>query len=102
MVYSLWRAGGIGGDSGPMCQFFKYSLNENDQVEIEYIQSEIPVVGYCVRVGSLFARSYSGQDWWQTTEVQEILEDEMREDEQGEYRYVKFRTHNSIYEWTDR
>lgn len=51
-----------------------------------------PKVGCAIRVGSLFARSYSNQDWWQTSLIVEVLED--TEDR------VKFRTQSgSVYIW---
>ena len=43
-------------------------------------------------VGSATARTYSDQDYWLTTPVTEILEDE------GDR--VLFKTGNSTYEWT--
>jgi len=49
-----------------------------------------------MRVGSVYARSYSAQDWWQTTVITKILEDTIAEDGS---EYVKFKTGNSIYEW---
>ncbi len=51
-----------------------------------------PVVGRAIRVGSLNGRSYSNQDWWQTSLVEEILEE-------SEDRTV-FRTYSgSVYVW---
>ena len=52
-------------------------------------------------VGSPYARSYSAQDWWQTTIITEILEERT---EEGGIEYVRFRTGNfktgnSEYEW---
>ncbi len=44
-------------------------------------------------VGSITARTYSDQDYWLTTVVTEIIEDK------GDY--VKFKTGNSVYEWTE-
>jgi hypothetical protein len=49
-----------------------------------------------MRVGSGIARSYSAQDWWQTTVITEILEDKINEDGT---EYVRFKTGSSIYEW---
>jgi len=68
----------------------------SDQVWVEDGKMKIepgrPVVGRAIRVGSLSARSYSAQDWWQTSLVTEILEET---DE-----YVKFKTlSGSTYEW---
>lgn len=74
------------GDCGPM----------SVQVWVEdgeyKFESGKPVVGRAIRVGSIIARSYSAQDWFQTSEVVEILEES---DD-----YVKFKTYSgSTYEW---
>jgi hypothetical protein len=63
---------------------------------VQYVHDARPQVGYVMRVGSVYARSFSPQDWWQTTVITEILEDKINEDGS---EYVKFRTGNSIYEW---
>jgi len=55
------------------------------------IVGHTPIVGCCMLVGSVTARSYSDRDFWITTEVLEILEN--TDD------VVKFKTKNSIYEW---
>jgi hypothetical protein len=47
-------------------------------------------------VGSPYARTYSRQDWWQTTPITEILEERIEEDGT---EYVRFKTGNSEYEW---
>ena len=62
---------------------------------LEYRQVDRPIVGWCLRVGSVTARSYSDRDWWQTTPVTKILE----EDETDDYYYCKFETGNSVYEY---
>jgi hypothetical protein len=74
------------GDSGPM------SLQVwRENGEVKY-QSGKPVVGRAIRVGTPAKRTYASQDWWQTSLVTEILEEQ--ED------YVKFRTYSgSIYIW---
>jgi len=48
-----------------------------------------PMLGCCLLVGSVTARSYSSRDYWLTTEILEILE---KND-----KFVRFRTKNSIY-----
>ena len=48
-----------------------------------------------MHVGSITARSYSGQDHWLTTTVTKILEEIKNDD----VFYVKFKTGNSVYEW---
>jgi hypothetical protein len=51
-----------------------------------------PIVGRAIRVGTPFGRSYSNQDWWQTSLVKEIIEETEE--------YVKFLTESgSTYEW---
>jgi hypothetical protein len=46
-------------------------------------------------VGSMNARSYSGQDYWLTTPITKILEEINSDD----VHYVRFKTGNSEYEW---
>jgi hypothetical protein len=79
------------GDSGTMS--LALWPGPGDQVDHEH--DAYPRVGVAMRVGSLYSRSYSNQDWWQTTLITEILEE--RETENG--RYVRFKTGNSEYEW---
>jgi hypothetical protein len=55
-----------------------------------------PKVGAAIVVGSPYARTYSHQDWWQTTPITEILEERIEEDGT---EYVRFKTGNSEYEW---
>lgn len=64
----------------------------DDYDGIEY-NGHRPLVGYNMQVGSPYARTYAGQDYWTTTQVTEILEE--RED------YVRFKTGNSEYVWKD-
>lgn len=87
-MYSLRRVSDNAGDSGNMSVII--FRGEDGNISLEYHQK--PRVGVVIRVGSCSARSYQDQDWWQTTIITEILEE--RED------YVRFRTTNSIYEWT--
>ena len=75
------------GDSGSM----SLQIWADSNLEV-HAKPGKPVVGRCIRVGSPFARSYSNQDWWQTSYVEEILEE-------TETR-VRFKTHSgSIYIW---
>jgi len=67
----------------------------NEDGTLKEIVSSRPVVGCSMRVGSVTARSYSNRDWWMTTLVTEILEEEIQDD----LLYVKFKTENSVYEW---
>jgi hypothetical protein len=92
MKYSLVRERDGVGDSGPMCQIL-------DEDNYQPIPGEVyPRVGCGVRVGSYYARSYSGQDYWQTTPVLEILEESI---DAEDYRAVRFKTKNSIYIWRE-
>jgi hypothetical protein len=48
-------------------------------------------VGCAIRIGSFYASSYSSQDWWQTTEIIEIL------DVNKDKTEIRFKTSNSEY-----
>jgi len=84
MAYSLYREDCCG-DSGSVSEI----LDRESYTPIK--GEDRPRVGCGVRVGSLNARTYQAQDWWQTSPVLEILEE--REN------YIKFRTRSSVYEW---
>jgi len=91
-MYSLKRLRDNAGDSGGMSlgMWLDESKPEGDQVVYE--ENARPRVGIALRVGSLYARTYHAQDWWQTTIIKEIIEDRPN--------YVKFATENgSTYEW---
>jgi hypothetical protein len=92
MTYSLRRTRDGAGDSGNMSEALFYDEGGNNIVTEDNAE---PRVGVVMRVGSIMARSYSSQDWWQTTPITEILEE--RETDQG--KYVRFKTGNSEYEW---
>ncbi len=97
MSYWMYRERDRRGDSGGMSMALVPSYDENGKVtDVQYIHDARPQVGYVMRVGSVYARSFTAQDWWQTTVITEILEDTINEDGS---EYVKFRTGNSIYEW---
>ena len=97
MPYSLYRDRDGRGDSGQMSMALVPSYDENGKVvDLQYVHDARPQIGYVMRVGSVYARSYSAQDWWQTTVITKILEDTIAEDGS---EYVKFKTGNSIYEW---
>jgi hypothetical protein len=87
-MYSLRRESDGRGDSGGMS--LALWVGEDGQVQEQY--NARPKVGVCMRVGSMFTRTYDTQDWWQTTMITEIIEESEN--------YVKFRTGNSIYEWS--
>lgn len=94
MPYSLRRTRDGAGDSGLMSMALWPTSESESGVATE--DTARPRVGVAMRVGSHFARSYSRQDWWQTTLITEILE-ERTEDDGAEY--VRFKTGNSEYEW---
>jgi hypothetical protein len=96
MPYSLQKENGYAGDSGQMSMLLipKYDA-DGKFVEIEYVHNAKPQIGAAIRVGSLYARSYSAQDWWQTSKIVEILDDI----EIDNKNIVKFKTQNSIYIW---
>ena len=92
MRYSLIRERDGVGDSGLMCEIL-------DAESYKPIPNETyPRVGCGVRVGSHYGRTYSAQDWWQTTPITEIIEETV--DRDG-YRIMKFKTRNSVYVWRE-
>lgn len=94
MPYSLRRTRDGAGDSGPMSQAIHLNAGPGD--EHVYEENARPAVGAVMRVGSYFARSFSAQDYWQTTPITEILEERTEADGT---EYVRFKTGNSEYEW---
>jgi hypothetical protein len=96
MPYSLRRERDGAGDSGQMS--VAITLNGGPCGEHLYEHGATPKVGALMQVGSLSARSYSAQDYWQTTPITEILE-ERTDPEDPEFLWVRFKTGNSIYEW---
>jgi hypothetical protein len=82
------------GDSGRMS--LALWVDENKEIQKEH--NAIPRVGVVMRVGSIYARSFAHQDWWQTTPIEEILEE--FKDDKG-HLHVKFRTKNSYYHWRE-
>lgn len=48
-----------------------------------------PMVGYCLKVGTMTAGTYSDRDWWMTTPITEIISETEEE--------IKFKTANSTY-----
>ena len=98
MTYSLRRTRDGAGDSGPMslAQIPTFDQDTGKIVDVEEIHNARPQLGASMRVGSITGRSYSAQDWWQTTLITEILEERTEEDGT---EYVRFKTGNSEYEW---
>lgn len=98
MPYSLRRTRDGAGDSGQMSQaiFPVFDHDTGKMIDKKIQENAHPQVGAAMVVGSLYARSYSAQDWWQTTLITEILEERT---EDGGVEYVRFKTGNSEYEW---
>ena len=87
-MYSLYRERDGQGDAGGM----SLALWIDDEENVMYEHNARPRVGVMLRVGSIYARTLSWQDWWQTTYIEEILEDTGS--------MVKFKTENgSVYVW---
>jgi len=86
----LRRIDGVG-DEGSRVQAIKRTGKALDKLEI--IDTDRPSVGYALLVGSTTPRTYSRQNWWMTTIITEITEEN---EEEG---YWKFRTVNSEYEF---
>ena len=95
MTYSLRRIRDGAGDSGTMS--LALWLDRDNENAPAHEDNAEPRVGVAMRVGSSYGRSFSQQDWWQTTWITEILE--TRESSEG--KYVRFKTGNSEYEWRD-
>lgn len=96
MPYSLHRIGDNAGDSGSMSDAYHWPNGQENGGYAEVIHDSKPFVGAVIRVGTLFSRSFSNQDWWQTTMITEILE-EWTDDTNAEC--VRFKTKNSEYIW---
>jgi hypothetical protein len=79
------------GDSGGRSEAIQW----NEDGTFDKVISNRPVVGCSFLVGSITARSYADQDYWLTTKVTEILEEEEKDGQ----LYVRFKTGNSIYKF---
>lgn len=90
--YSLVRDKDGAGDSGPMCQI----LDAESGMPVH--NADYPMVGFGVRVGSPYGRTYSAQDYWQTTPITEITEESVNDEG---FWTVKFKTKNSSYIWKE-
>jgi hypothetical protein len=81
------------GDCGSMCNQLRY----NEATEgVEAIADGSPTVGWCMQVGSPYARTMVAQDWWQCSYITEIVS----ENENDDRIEVVFLTGNSKYLWT--
>lgn len=67
----------------------------NEDGSFKEVAGHAPIVGCSILVGSISARSYSDQDYWLTSKVTEILEEQWTTD--GLLYLVRFRTENSEY-----
>jgi len=70
MSYSLYSTDGRGDSGSVSCVYW---LDEAGTLQTEH--NAKPRVGVSIRVGSMTGRSYSNQDWWQTSLITEILEE---------------------------
>jgi len=84
--YSIHRVRDDMGDAGPMLVAIDRYDGNKSMGEMGEIK-----VGYSVKCGSLFARSFSSQDYWLTTAVTEIYD--VNEDK----TFARFKTGNSEY-----
>lgn len=97
MTYALQKVEGHGGDSGKMSDLYTPITDEDGNfIDAKITHNARPEVGSVIRVGAHYARSYSSQDWWQTTLITEILKEWT--DEHGT-EFVEFKTENSTYIW---
>jgi hypothetical protein len=87
----LIRVSDGAGDAGSRVEAIKW----NDDGTFKEIIGRRPMVGCSLLVGSVTARSFSDKDYWLTSPITEILE----EDERDDGYYCKFKTLNSIYEF---
>ena len=93
MNYSLTRLepDDGAGDAGNMCHKLRWDEEKKEGIELP---CDYPAVGWMLKVGSSYARTF-GQDWWRTSPITEILE----ENENDENIQVIFKTGNSTYSW---
>jgi hypothetical protein len=100
MPYSLKRTSDGMGDSGSMSMALWRSDSAQAIEGVEHELSARPRVGVAMRVGSIGGRSFSAQDWWQTTLITEILEESSEQTEDRDtVEVVRFKTGNSTYVW---
>ena len=90
--YSLVRERDGDGDSGPMCQI----LDPESGMAVK--NADYPMVGFGVRVGSPYGRTYAAQDYWQTTPIVGIIEENINDEG---FWTVRFKTKNSTYTWKE-
>ena len=90
--YSLYRESDGMGDSGLSWMIFDHEKTTAEQ-KYAWVENSAGLVkvGFGIRVGSHYARTFNAQDWWQCSGVTEILE--VNEDKTE----VRFKTRNSVY-----
>jgi len=91
MSFHLRRTRDREGESGGRSEAIEW----NEDGTFKRIYCYTPTLGCSMLVGSMSARSYSGQDYWLTTPITKILEEINSDD----VHYVRFKTGNSEYEW---
>lgn len=80
------------GDSGGMSKALEIV---DKKFSGKTIENSPPIIGHCMQIGSLYARTMQHQDWWMTTPVTDIVLDT----KVGEKHVVIFKTKNSVYLW---
>ena len=60
-----------------------------DPADLSNCVGHEPMVGYCLKVGTMTAGMFSERDWWMTTPITEIISE--TDDE------IRFKTGNSTY-----
>jgi len=60
-----------------------------DPKNLANIVGHEPMVGFCLRVGTMAAGTFTNRDWWMTTPITEIISETEEE--------IKFKTKNSTY-----
>ena len=82
------------GDSGGMSMLIDHSGETP-----EYEHNAYPRLGCSMRVGSIYARSFSQQDWWQTTPIVKIVKE--WEDDEGNKNVIFETRSGSTYHWKE-
>ncbi len=96
MAYLLQRDRDGAGDSGPMLE--QYRRGDDGEIETRIPKDADDIeLGWVVRVGSPYARTYDSQDYWTTTYVTEILDRGVDGEGDDARPWTRFRTGNSVY-----
>jgi len=69
--------------------YFGSRVESYDPIQNMKLVGYTPMIGCCLKVGTVTAGMFSSRDWWMTTPITEIIS----EDEQE----IRFKTKNSIY-----